>query len=761
MKSKRHSLSIARALQQIAAHPAVRSLRVIATEPETIVEFLIDAGLPSRWRAAGQSPNHVRAVEPVTARFGSGFPAAAPRFFLRDDFDRSHPHIQPRSAVGLPEPCISAVSLDELLRARGVHGLLDQLVLWLERAARVELIAPIHGWEPTRRDHIDDIVVAAAGWLTALPRRDAETRVFEATCTSFGSLPALAYGIAVTTQPTPLRSTFMSDLAARPRRTICIAAWSGKLPTGQPFIADRYEPETVTDLASLHARAQRLGCGPQLASTLQLLQSRLDVDRRFKLPVPVALILLARRPCTVIGQASVWELLPYIMEISGGDDLGPTSAKPVRLAMHRETISPALLQRASGDEIQAATKPWTLLGCGSVGSHIAIYLARGGRGPANVVDKAWMAPHNYARHALLPISRHEGIVLLPKSYLLSDAIAALGQSATPHDVDLLRARQLLPQNAVSPQEVSLLVNATGSLAVRETLAGDAPGTRARATETCLFANGRVAYLGLEGPDCNPSVADLAADVYRLFSGDTRLSRLVADKGPVELSIGQGCASLTLPMSDARLSAMAAPMAERIAAWHANGLPATSGRIFIGALDDDGMSVRWQQHEILPWTVLRSRTSDISVRVAPDAGRKISEAVTARPGVETGGVLIGRWSDVTSTFHVVDVLSAPEDSEFSRQLFVLGTNGLTEAITDVVARSRGALYPLGTWHNHLVDSGPSQIDRRAAQMLAREQRIPVLLLIHTPGGYRFLTAENLRLPEQIGTAPTLAKEGSRT
>lgn len=759
MSSPRTAVAVARALNQMAAHPAVRSVRVTATEPVTTAQMLVDAGLPSRWKADGASPNGVRAEEPITVRFGAGFPATAPRFFLRPDFDRSHPHIQPRSAIGLPEPCISAVAPEELLRARGIHGLLDQLALWLERAARVELIAPTQGWEPTRRDCFDDIVVVDTAWLPTLPKRDAETRFFEAILSTFQNEAGTAYGIVALTSTTPLRTTFMKDLAAHSRRTICIAAWSGKLPSGQPFVAAQYEPETVTDIASLQARAHRLGCGPQLASSLQMLQSRLGAGR-FGIPRPVAIIMMARRPCPVIGQGSIWELLPYIVEVSGGDDLGPASTKPVRLAMHRDAISPALLRRASGDTGPDAPKPWTLLGCGSVGSHIALHLARAGRAPAHVVDKAWMAPHNYARHALHPMSPHEGMVLLPKSFLLSEAIGALGQSARAHDINLLTARQLLPRSAVAPRDVALLVNATGSLAVRDALAADGPDTRARAAETCLFANGRVAYLGLEGPDCNPSIADLAAHVYHLFSEDARVAHLVIDEGPVDLSIGQGCASLTMPMSDARLSAMAAPMAERIATWHANGLPATSGQIFIGALDEDGMSVRWQQHEAQPWTVLRSRARDISVRVAPDAVRNISDAVTARPGVETGGVLIGRWSDVASTFHVVDVLSAPADSVFSRDLFVLGTNGLTEAITDIVARSRGTLYPLGTWHNHLVDSGPSHIDRRAAQMLAHEQHIPVLLLIHTPGGYRFLTAESLRLPA-TDTPPTSAKEGVRT
>jgi len=310
--------------------------------------------------------------------------------------------------------------------------------------------------------------VIDTGWMPSLPKRDAETRVFDATFSTFKKGEKTTYGIVALTSTTPLRTTFMKELAAQPRRTICLTAWSGKLPSGQPFVAHQYEPEMVTDIASLQARGHRLGCGPQLASSLQMLQTRLTAGR-FRTPIPVAIMMMARRPCPVIGQGSIWELLPYIVEVSGGDDLGPASTKPVRLAMHRDAISPALLRRASGDTQPETPMPWTLLGCGSVGSHIALHLARAGRAPAHVVDKAWMAPHNYARHALLPISPHEGMVLLPKSFLLSEAIAALGQSACAHDINLLTARQQLPRNVVSPRDVALLVNATGSLAVDQVL----------------------------------------------------------------------------------------------------------------------------------------------------------------------------------------------------------------------------------------------------------------------------------------------------
>lgn len=751
-------LSVVRALRQMATHPAVTSLRVAETGAATHAVLQLNARLPSRWQAEGRSPNGVCAVEPVTVRFDANFPATAPRFFLRPDFDRSHPHLQPRPGGQLPEPCLAAVSTDELQRAQGVHGLVDQLALWLERAARVELIAPTQGWEPSRRDHVDDIIVADAEWLPTLPKRDAETRIFDATFTAFGQGAARAYGVAALKSTTPLRQTLMEDLAAHPRRTICIAVWSGKLPSGQPFIAGQYEPENVTDVASLHARAHRLGCGLQLASSLQLLQSRLRAGR-FPKPVPLAVIVMARRPCPVIGQASPWELLPYIIELAGGDDLGPASIKPVRIAMHRQTIGPALLRRATGVSIEAPSASWTLLGCGSVGSKIALHLARAGSAPAHVVDKAWMAPHNYARHALLPMAPHEGIVLLPKGFLLAEAVSALGQFADYHDVDLLRTWQKLPEKAVSAKDVAFLVNATGSLAVRDALAAVASDTRARVAESCLFADGRVGYLSLEGPGGNPSIADLATEAYRLFLREPPLESAVLSSTPTEIAIGQGCASLTMPMSDARLSAMTAPMATRIASWHADGLPAAAGCLLIGALLDDGMSQCWQHHDVKPWTIVRSRTSPITVRIAPDVTPKITEAVAARPRVETGGVLIGRWSDVNNTFHVVDVLGAPADSRFSPDRFILGTDGLPEAIADIVTRSHGALYPLGTWHNHLADSGPSRLDRHTAQKLAHQQQHPVLLLIHTPGGYRFLTAESLRLPGAAANPSTTAREAT--
>ena len=103
-------------------------------------------------------------------------------------------------------------------------------------------------------------------------------------------------------------------------------------------------------------------------------------------------------------------------------------------------------------------------------------------------------------------------------------------------------------------------------------------------------------------------------------------------------------------------------------------------------------------------------------------------------------MIGRWSDVTNAFYVVDVLPAPADSKFSRAEFNLGVTGLTPTIDAIVEGTAGALYAVGTWHNHLVNSGPSSTDKKTADLLASQQLFPAALLIHTPQGYKFLCRE---------------------
>lgn len=208
-----------------------------------------------------------------------------------------------------------------------------------------------------------------------------------------------------------------------------------------------------------------------------------------------------------------------------------------------------------------------------------------------------MQPHNYARHALLPFHRAEGLLDVSKAALLLEGLKGLGSEPEAFGTDIVslclhgtredRARIWRPGH-------DFVVDVTGSPTVTEVLClSHIIEDRPRALETSLLGASHVAYAAVEGPSKNPSLIDLATESYRL----------------------------------------------------------------IGERPD-----------------LRS------VVFGAEAQAIMMEAEIAhRPGVETGGVIIGRFSEISNTFHVVDVMPAPPDSSFKRHEFKLGTIGLAEAI----------------------------------------------------------------------------------
>ena len=79
---------------------------------------------------------------------------------------------------------------------------------------------------------------------------------------------------------------------------------------------------------------------------------------------------------------------------------------------------------------------WTLVGAGSLGSKVALHLARAGSGPSVVLDRSGMAPHNAARHALVPATGEMQIFWADaKARMLSQAMQGLNQTAIPIAAD--------------------------------------------------------------------------------------------------------------------------------------------------------------------------------------------------------------------------------------------------------------------------------------------------------------------------------------
>lgn len=749
--------AIERATALIARHPNV--VRVSNLQPDDgtgNIEITADIrlGLPTPWMAAGRSPNGVRAIEPVNFAFPSDYPLRAPVVTLREDFDRALAHVQPGPPDGPVVPCLIAGDLNELLHAHGLLVIVNQVVAWLEKAALGTLIDPSQGWEPIRRDGLVDWIVADGDFLRRLVGKQETYHFFVFSYLKFvPSVPSdyarkdfVLYG-EVGTDQVPVNQKRYPDLFHRQAsRGGVMRGWSfamvvtpGKLPSGELYIAGTYTPETVTNFRELQERAEAYGCGNSLKNAVSYLSR---CARQWQGPTaPVAVILCARRPYPLIGESSNIELVPYLVEIQAPELFPAGDQTPVYPAAHRHAITSTLLQRFSGEAPVPEERTLTLVGCGSLGSKIAMHLARSGAAPAMVIDKHSLSPHNAARHALLPPAHDLQLTWLgSKAEALAAAIGGLGQSVKAFDADVTRAtHDDKVRRRLCSKRTWAVLNTTASLRVREALACIAPDRlRARIIETALFANGTVGLVTVEGPNRNPNSMDLIAAAYELFRTDERWRDVVfAPEDALQWqSVGQGCGSATMRVSDARISLFAASMAEGITRIRLQGLSEDGGRILRGSVDNDGMSLHWAVTVVPPVHLVKpDNAPSWIVRVAEVAHQKILSACAEHPHVETGGIIVGRISESQRAFLVTDVLPAPEDSHRSATGFVLGTQGVRDRLEAYATSCGYALYCLGTWHRHLNTSGPSGRDQETATHLAMARIVPSLLVIKTAAGYR--------------------------
>lgn len=733
--------AVSRALRQAQAHPSVVSVEVVSqTEDLTVAKVTIRTELPAAWRAKGESPFGVRKLETVTFGFSPIFPLSAPAILLRSDFPRFHPHINPGDGTSIV-PCLVLGSPREVIQARGFLGLIEQLVLWLERAAELDLNDPKHGWEPVRRDSISDVVVLDEAKARALV--DSSGGMAFAFASYIQYPKSGSYRAYVGTGPVTMGPAFASLLKRDDDETTPggagagIFVWAGSNDDG-PITAGLYLPETVENIADLKDRASLYGCGAQLNEALIALGDAMVAQPPLD-NVPIIILLLARRPYNLVGSDSPIEICPYLIEASGASDLfDPGTA--VRLAGQRAAITPALLRRTSRDDSSCPTLPWTLIGAGSVGSKIALHGARAGRAPTIIVDRASMSAHNYARHSTLPIGTTDRLLLRQKATLVAEQAAKLGQDVIPVSDD---AVTLLTDDEgrlkLAPEGTHLIVETTAGIVTREALAHAAWPDRPRAAEACLMGAGRVAYLALEGPAANPNLSDLVTEAYRRMAKQPEVARHVFGVEAEAIIIGQGCSAATFPMPDHELSFLSAALAQPIIEWSRDGLPG-GALTRIGVTDGKG-GLTWQECDEPEWIIVPgSDPRTPTVRLHPRVDKAIAEDVARYRRVETGGVLVGRFSTIGNCFQVVDVLPAPVDSKRSRHEFVLGRKGLQAEAKRLAEASGGALQVLGTWHSHLKPSGPSTTDAVAGAILAFRQFVPALLLIHTPGGYRALIAD---------------------
>lgn len=721
-----------------------------------LIRFKMEVSLPSRCRKQGVTETGVKLIEPITFFFPPSYPFHAPIIYLRKDFNSKLPHINPLINVDIVEgitPCVYEGSLNELLLrdADGLTDIINHLSEWLGKAAINDLIDFKQGWEPIRRDFNSGWIVYDLSEMRNLINDNNGYAIFYGRFiqSQFDNKDLqLIFGTIDQTKQLKMSAGLIDQLQRYQKKegigirfdSIIFFIWPDK-----DAVANNYTPDIVTNFQQFVENAEQYGCKIPLHNALNELFWAFDQIGWYYTQFPIFFILCARRPEHLIGTDSNLELVCYKVDCKFEKTLSQIASTRLTLTInpsalvtalgHRHMLNKRLLRQMSGADLNTENGPVVMIGCGSVGSKIAMHLARAGCGPFHLIDNGIFAPHNAARHALTFAE-----IPIKKTDLLAEEINSLRQVVKISSCDVIRLLDKpANDNDAIPANASLIIETTGSIAVREKLASLTPeNLPGRLFHAALYESGRIGVIAIEGPLRNPNVDDLLVKFWDNRVNDEQLFLKFSKNETVasRQDVGMGCGSYTMVMPDTHISAYTAGMAEKARNIIEKGGP-ENGELYIGLLDESNMGVQWKRSSQKQSTILRTGSSNIwEIRILEEAHNQIKEEAEKWKNIETGGVLIGRIFINRRCITIARVIEAPIDSVRTENSFILGTKDLRKTVSKIFERSGGTLSYVGTWHSHPSGStNPSDTDKESYDRLKKLRLgAPAVFLIWTPNGF---------------------------
>lgn len=743
--SRELPIAVKAAIGQISVHPSVKG---VATTPSKdkqdnwVIEIYMDIPLPRDARDKGITATGVKATEWVKIVFPTSFPSHAPRLLLRADFNRAHPHINPGKPGELVSPCIYEGRLDDILHEPDwMNGIINQLADWLGKAATGELLdCSGQGWEPIRRDSVDGTIVTN---IAIIRERMANAKnpisqyfryeYWQSIVGHSGRIideNTLYANIGEAIRKFRIGNDERSSFKSYFSLAIVISGGTKKT-------IDVYQPDDVDNLEQLLLRAESYGCRSGLENRLKEITENITLPQ-IEQTLDVTVLFAAKRPCNLIGEGSDIEVIPYGITFISDENrrlqLTRTSVFPLVLI---QKVSQQLLAETSDRNFNQAdrSKEIAMIGCGSLGSKIAMHLARSGHGPFRLYDKDCFSPHNTARHAVANSVAAE--FMLPKVWLTENLLRQVGANVTQVKNSLEDAISLLQNKPDLFAKCSgLIIDATASSSVQDALCMVSPKHfGAPLLQVALYGRGKIGFFGLEGNNRNPRVDDLVAQLYQLGLDSSPVGNALYQATNFDrINTGQGCASFSMKMSDAKISLFSAGISERASQLLDNGSP-KFGELLVGLLTEDGLGVNWLHQPTTKIEILSiGDKSKWELRIPVALKDQMRLETEQRRPLETGGVLIGHINWGRRTIYVTGLLPPPTDSEFRTDEFVLGIQGLKKQISTIERISSHTLTYLGTWHSHPNGGGASGKDRKTLAELTRERgNVPSVCLIYRPEG----------------------------
>ncbi len=663
-------------------------------------DFNVKVNLPSSFKSKSQTDKGVKSIENITMEFPKEFPYKAPIVYLRDDFNRNFPHINP--IVDKFNPCIFEGSVDELLQQPlWIDGILDQLIDWLETSASNSLINPEQGWEPMRVDDNNGFLVFDRKELLLY---FLEEKKFAFYVSYKKSKKDFLVARVSETVIENFKSSFM----------FCFVSSD---------VSNEYIPYNIRNFTNLVEFARKNNIN-NIKESINGNYEKLVKDKIELLFIS----LFIKRPYKVIGTDSSIEILHFSLELKKHKKKNEVHQNANVCTLSGLSFSDTkLLQQFSGvNQVTKGKQMIMQIGCGSVGSKVALHLARNGNDNFKLIDEKYFVPNNNARHALFSLSS-----LNSKVELLQEAMQKIGLK----NIDPVSKNIFDIENFKTTNE-DIIIDSTASLSVNNYLTTKL--FQGRLIHTSLYNNGTIAFVGIEGKNREVKIIDIISFMYQKCTEDNEIAKRITDTHATYQSIGQGCGSFTTVSSDATISISSAGMSNLIQSKIDNGFD-NNGEFWLGLLDDNNLGMSWKKTIIQPLSLKHIKgidNGDWEIRIFKNVLDNIKIESDKWNDLETGGILIGHISIPTQTIVITGQIEAPEDSIRGKCKFYSGVKGLGEKLKFIEKSSAGMITQLGTWHSHPnSSSNPSSIDIDSKKKMYQDRNdMPTVCLIWGKNDY---------------------------
>lgn len=666
----------------------IRNVKFDSSSGERIITSEFTVNMPSRAQAKGESASGIKIQELVFFYLPKYFPLKSPIIKLRKDFPCNFPHLNPSKEHEVL-PCVYEGDIDELYQnANGPYLLIFQIKDWLEKAAKGELIDPNQGWEPMRADTRNGLIEISSAHLDTARTEHSKHLVDGnaiSTLAIYEENKGFVFAQLATDKTDAKNNSHTRFLIFETNSTI-----EQYIPSALHNLNDLID---LADLYNIHSIKAKIDHAYQ------------DFPDDYR-PSILLVALAIKRPYNVINphHTSNYEYLFFAIHCKskGREKKELYEGSRVSSLFQIESVSTALLKQLSGHVSNNTTL--LFVGCGSVGSKLALHLAKAGCDNFSLIDPDIFFPHNNARHGAVSELR------LYKTDIVGDMLLSLKRN-----IFEISHKSIMDYQFDRINQTDLIIDSTASLAVRNFLS--VTKTVSPVISVSLFNHSRMGLILIEDADRNTRVDDLAAHCYAVALKNQEFAKHYINHQISNQRIGLGCSSYTTVCSDADISLVVAGMANKIHNLATNGLP-KQAQICFGIVSDDNMSIIWDSIDIEPTVVIKAiNPGDMEIRIIGNIAKTIRKDFQANLPNETGGVLVGHVSLPQQKIYITSLIEAPDDSKRSPSFFELGTNELSEIIQSIDNQNT-PIKALGTWHTHPQGGGPSQYDKNTKRKIER-------------------------------------------